>query len=113
MEPSTESGQKGSFVQVAWTLKYSENHFWLIHNEFEPENDAWSKSRSVPAQNRRIVNIRHYLTYGDELPIYQQNPNDSTRQALALAGKEDADGLTALQAHGAQIGNGKAGADSK
>lgn len=118
------------FREEALPLWYSENRFWLIHNEFEPENevpsphrrfDAWISQTprnmfdfmehvslcgyaswpnrmmvSIDLKNRRILSMRRYSTYGDELPIYQEECIESTRQALAS--KADADGLAALQA---------------
>lgn len=108
---------------------YSENHFWLIHNEFKPEINVPSPHRgfdtwiyqtprnmfnymqhvslcgylswpnrvmvSIDLKNRRIVSIRRYSTWGDELLI-RQDFIDSTKQALAS--KADADGLAALKA---------------
>lgn len=119
-----------TFREETLPLWYSENHFWLIHNEFQPENgvpnphrgfDAWIFQTprdmfnimqhvslcgysswpnrvmiSIDLKNRQIVNIRHYSTYGDKLPIYQQEFIDSTKQALAS--RADADGLAVLKA---------------
>ncbi|RDW85286.1 hypothetical protein BP6252_02876 [Coleophoma cylindrospora] len=119
-----------AFREEALRLWYSENHFWLIHNEFEPEVnvpnprrgfDAWISQTSrdmfnhmqhvtlcgystwpnrmmisIDLKNRRIDHIRHYSTYGDELPIWQQMFIDSTKQALAS--QAGADGLAALKA---------------
>jgi hypothetical protein len=49
---------------------------------------------SIDLKNRQITNIRHYSTYGDELPINQETFIDSTKKALAT----EADGLAALRA---------------
>ena len=117
------------FCEEALTLWYSENHFWLIHNEFQLENevpnlhrrfDAWISQTpremfnfmqhslcgysnwpnritiSIDLKSRQIINIRHYSTYGDNLPIYKQEFIDSTKRALAS--KADSDGLAALKA---------------
>ncbi|KFY53309.1 hypothetical protein V496_07718 [Pseudogymnoascus sp. VKM F-4515 (FW-2607)] len=118
------------FREEALPLWYTQNHFWLIHNEFQPDDEVPSPDRRFDAwisqtprdmfdfmehvslcgysswpnrimitldlKNRRFVSIRRYSTYGDELPIYQEECIDSTRQALAS--KADEDGLAALQA---------------
>ncbi|KFX90598.1 hypothetical protein V495_00656 [Pseudogymnoascus sp. VKM F-4514 (FW-929)] len=118
------------FREEALPLWYSRNRFWLIHNEFQPDDDEPSTYRrfddwisqtprgmfdfmehislcgyatwpnrimvTLDLKNRRLVSIRRYSTYGDELPIYQEERIESTRQTLAS--KADEDGLAALQA---------------
>lgn len=51
---------------------------------------------SIDLKNRQVLDVRHYSTYGDELPLYQDDYIDSIRQTLAS--KADEDGLAALQA---------------
>jgi hypothetical protein len=51
---------------------------------------------TIDLLNRKIGNIRHYSTYGHELPIWRQSFIDSTEKALQS--EADGDGLSALQA---------------
>lgn len=57
---------------------------------------------SIDLKKRRVISIRHYSTYGDELPFYRhrhyEEPDfiDSIKQTIDS--KADADGLAVLKA---------------